>query len=435
MRMPNLRVTAAGLAAAAITAFAAPAAEASFGAGHGLSPHCPSWYMCAQQPAAVMDANGTTFTLWGRSLGSTADSTPGSTVEGRTLSPANQLGTVQTIASPNAMRPVLGALPRGGALIGWTTGLTGPLRARTRSADGTLGAIQQISAGTAHDTRLFTNRAGQAVFTWSEPAGDWSVKKARTRSASGALSPIRLLTSSINAGSVTAALARNGDALVVWSDQGLKARSLSADGTLGQVEPATPAGAYAESPQVAIDYTGVARIVYWASEQLWLRSRSTAGAYDAPRAVPAAGKTGQQGRLAAAPGGGVEMVWLQSPLTSGRGRVAARTVRSNGTLSAVQELGTGDNARIAAGGQGRSAVVWRQRVSEEESRLAMRRRTSTTLAAIEPAPHGAAGSQIHDPAIATNLTGQVTISWQEEVESTLNENGAFVRVFSSTSAP
>lgn len=110
--MPNLRTLAAGLAATALAALAAPAAEAA-SPTRGLSPFCKDSQVCAGAPASVMDANGTMFTVWQRQLPSDGPADR-SAIEGRTLSAANEVGPLQTIASPIAERPLLGALSRGG---------------------------------------------------------------------------------------------------------------------------------------------------------------------------------------------------------------------------------------------------------------------------------------------------------------------------------
>ena len=151
---------------------------------------------------------------------------------------------------------------------------------RRRSAAGTLGPVQTLSAAgrDAHDPQVAVNGAGNAIFTWERFDGSdpppgrvccWRVQ-ARTRSAAGALGSVQTLSEAGQpAFDPQVAVDGNGNAIFTWrrldgSDplplpvccDRVQARKRSGDGTLGPVQTLSAAGQNAIDPQVAVDGAG-----------------------------------------------------------------------------------------------------------------------------------------------------------------------------------
>jgi len=105
-------------------------------------------------------------------------------------------GPVTPVSPPgtSASTPHVAVDGDGDALFAWT--VAAGVRARARSADGSLGPVQRIDAHGSQEPSLGVSRTGDAVFAWMRviaPAGVAAPPtvqpRARTRSATGVLGP------------------------------------------------------------------------------------------------------------------------------------------------------------------------------------------------------------------------------------------------------
>ena len=112
--------------------------------------------------------------------------------------------------------------------------------------------------GTGRDAQVALDTAGDATFVWSS----LGPVQARQGFADGSLGPVRTLSNpGYWAGPPRVAVAPNGDAVVVWGIQRVKARAIAADGTLGPIQKISQRGDIEES-QVAMDRFGNATVVW-----------------------------------------------------------------------------------------------------------------------------------------------------------------------------
>jgi len=179
----------------------------------------------AMAPQVGIDSTGDAVLTWARSDGTNT------LVQARGRSAAGTLGTVQTLsgAGQNAVAPQVAVDANGDALVVWgrfdgTTqcgGLPGCLRiqTRSRSASGTLGTVQTLSAAgqSATEPQVGIDSTANAVFAWTRFDGTKNRVQARARSAAGALSVVQTLSAAgQDAIAPQVADDANGDAAAVW---------------------------------------------------------------------------------------------------------------------------------------------------------------------------------------------------------------------------
>jgi hypothetical protein len=189
-------------------------------------------------------------------------------IEARARSAAGVLKPIQTVSSLSfdSLRPRVALDKSGNALFVWYSYISSKFRveARARSAAGTLGTIQNVSAagidGDLPDIRGLAN--GNALIVWETKLGSGGIL-ARIRSATGALGSIQTISSE-NVGRIQVGMQANGDTLLAWegaSDSSgsrhIKARVVRfASGALGAVQTLSANGASASTPAVAVKPNG-----------------------------------------------------------------------------------------------------------------------------------------------------------------------------------
>jgi hypothetical protein len=221
-------------------------------------------------------------------------------VQARVRTANGTLSTVQDIspAGKDAWAPDVAVNANGDAVFVWRAQLTDgsgqwTVQARARSADGTLSNVQTLSGPTvdAWDPSVAIEADGDALIVWHVRFGD-SVQ-ARARAASGTLSGVIGLSNGEPGSDPAVALTPGGDALVVWGRgpsslaTRVKARARSSAGSWSAIETVSlpPQGGYAVGPQVAMDTSGRAVVVwdqedvsgYW--EPTLIRVRSPSGGW------------------------------------------------------------------------------------------------------------------------------------------------------------
>jgi hypothetical protein len=221
-------------------------------------------------------------------------------VQARVRAANGTLSTVQDIspAGKAAWAPDVAVNAEGDAVFVWRAQLTDgsgqwTVQARARSADGTLSDVQSLSGPTvdAWDPSVAIEADGDALIVWHVRFGDRV--QARARAADGTLSDATNLSNGEPGSDPAVALTADGDALVVWGRgpstlaTRIKARARSSAGSWSAIETVSlpPQGGYAIGPQVAMDASGRA-VVVWAQEHVggfWeptlMRVRSPSGAW------------------------------------------------------------------------------------------------------------------------------------------------------------
>ena len=87
-------------------------------------------------------------------------------IQARTLSASGVLGSVQDLSAggQNAEQPQVGIDANGKGVAVWATD---KIQARTRSASGVLGKVQTLSASGAFSPQVAVNGAGAALVDWT----------------------------------------------------------------------------------------------------------------------------------------------------------------------------------------------------------------------------------------------------------------------------
>ena len=189
-----------------------------------------------------------------------------------------------------AWNPDVAVNAGGEAVLVWQAQLTDgsgrwTVQARARAVNGTLGPVQSLSPTTvdAWDPQVAIEADGDAVVVWQIGLGNGI--QARTRAADGTLSSVTTLSNDEEGGDPRLAMTLDGDALAVWthgpSGMGnrIKARARSSAGTWSATETVSlpPNGGYANGPQVAMDASGRAAVVW---------SQESAGGFEAADSDP-----------------------------------------------------------------------------------------------------------------------------------------------------
>jgi hypothetical protein len=336
----------------------------------------------ASRPQVAVDQSGNAVFVWKRfdgSSGSCCDR-----IEARTRSATGTLGAVQTLsdAGQNADVPQVAVDPNGNAVFTWTRsdGLNTRIEARTRSSTGTLSAVEVLSAAAQNATapQVGIDSSANAVFAWTLSDGLNTRIEARARSAAGVLSATQILSPvGRDASSPALAVDQSGNAVAVWERFGggtscggsacslIEARVRSAAGALSPVQMVSPFGQHAHSPQVAVDQ-----------------------------------------------GGNAIFTWERSDGTNTR--VQARARSTAGALSAVQTLSAAGQDALrpqVAVDQGGNAIFAWERSDGTNPRIEARARSAA--AALSPVQIlSAAGQPAGIPQVAVDSTGKAVFVWR-----------------------
>jgi hypothetical protein len=240
-------------------------------------------YPFAPVPRVGLDASGNAVVAWIRDHYDEAGEDRVGVVQTRTRFTDGTLGRVQDLSAPqlgvDSVR--VGVDPGGDAVFAWLCGIChahDTVVARSRSADGSLGPVQDLSAPGqfAYEPEVAVDADGGALVTWSRfvrvpPSPDRPDDhccyriEGRWRSRLGALSPVRLLSpAGQDARWPDVAVDEDGDAVVTWSgDERVRARVRPAAGVLGPVSTLSAAGRRAlGGAPVAMDPSGDAAVTW-----------------------------------------------------------------------------------------------------------------------------------------------------------------------------
>jgi hypothetical protein len=318
----------------------------------------------AAQPRVAVDADGEAVIAWSRHDGANFR------VQARARTAAGVLGPVQTLSAAGKTAFVQDVVidPDGDAVVLWTN-TDNVAQVRARSAAGVLGPVQDlnVSGPIGAQARGGIDADGDAVFTWLRWDGANNRAEARSRSAAGALGPVRSLSAlGVSATRPFVAVEPDGDAIFTWSEfDRIQARKQAAAGTLGSVQTIAPAGLATDEPQVAIDADGDAVFAWLRSDganpRVQARRRTNGGSLSTVRYLSAAGQDASFPRMGVDAGGAAVVSWQRVDhadvsVVQGRRRAA------DGSLSAVQTLSdadwTAEAPQAAVAPSGAALVTW-----------------------------------------------------------------------------
>ena len=306
-----------GALIAALAAFAVllgvAVAHAAFSAPVNLS--APGAY----PPEIATDADGDAVAVWRRSDGSNQR------VQARTISATGALGPIRTLsaAGQNGESYQIATDADGDAVAVWLLfdGSDRRLQARTISATGALGPIQNLTATdqTVLGPRIAMNADGDGIVAWVRTFEGIPRVQTRTISATGALGPTRNLSAAGQYGAdPQIASDADGDAVAVWEtavglNHRIKARTISAAGALGSISNLSADGQYAAFPQIAGDAEGDA-VAAWErdlpSSRIQARTISAAGVLGPKQTLSAPGQLLDGPQVAIDADGGAVVAWL-----------------------------------------------------------------------------------------------------------------------------
>jgi len=318
------------------------------------------------EPDVSVDAAGNAHFVW---LGSPASGQR--IVRTRRLAADGTFGPVQDVSAGGQFpaTPRLAVDAAGNAHFVWQQ--PGPLnvgrlvQTRMRTADGTLGAVQDLSAtaqsGEQHP-QLGVDAAGNAHFVWELNNGSTFVVQTRMRAANGALGPVQDLAAP--GGAAQVAVEPLGDAHFVWlgvsgNSQVIQTRRRVGNGTLGAVQDLSASGQSPGAPQVALGAAG------GPAHFVWPPASSTSGIVQARRRavdltlgpvqdLSAPGTSTSLAQVAVDSDGNAQFVWQRDGVVQTRRRAA------DGTLGAVKDLSPEGATfpEIAVDSKGNASAVW-----------------------------------------------------------------------------
>jgi hypothetical protein len=246
------------------------------------------------------------------------------------------------------------------ALNDGTTGCAGHgcerVQARVRSADGTLGLVQDLttSGDDNHDPAVAVNANGDAVVVWVHGAG--AGLAGRTLSSTGTLGPIQAIATN-PADGYGVAIDPNANAIFFWTSvvrrisaqcpnppcYYVRTRRLSSAGTLGTTQTLSAPDQNAQDPEAGVDANGNATFVWMSctrssspSCSLQARARSASGTLSATQQL--SGSAAGQPQVAVDPNGDATFVWTYRDPTSCCNVIQTRTRSPGGGLSTAQTL-------------------------------------------------------------------------------------------------
>jgi hypothetical protein len=221
-------------------------------------------------PQVAVDPAGNAYFVWQFGSGSN------NIIQARRRAAGGTLGAVQDLTAEadqvTFSQPQLAVDSAGNAHFVWECSSAGAAtcagraQTRRRSADGTLGAIQQLSAEGLRP-QVATDPAGNAHFVWGAFSGSNALVQARRRAADGTLGAVQDLSAlGPSFGAPQLAVDSAGNAHFVWrhgsnSSNIIQARRRAPDGTLGPVQDLSAPGP-GDAPQVAADAAGDAAAVW-----------------------------------------------------------------------------------------------------------------------------------------------------------------------------
>jgi hypothetical protein len=375
----------------------------------------------AESPQVAVDPDGDATFVWTRWNGGNH------IAQTRTRSADGTLSAIQNVSETgvDAETPQVAIAPDGTATFVWTrwNGANRVVQSRTRSADGTLTAIQTLSEGPNSPSRIpqvAVDADGDATFVWH---WIWYHVQARTRSASGVLGPVHLVSGygGFKADVPQVGVDADGDATFAFqrlhngAPQYIHSRTLSAAGVLGPLVQVSVNTGRPDSPQVAVDPDGDATFTWRRQIDTFLtiqtRTRSGAGTWSGFQNVSAGGQHSAFPEVGVDPAGNATFAWRRF---NGTTHVVQARVRSAaGVLSATQDIsrpGPVQAPQLAVDPNGNAAFTWSRWNGTYHAVQARWRGADGTLAAVQDLSAGGRDASV--PQVGIDATGDATFVWK-----------------------
>jgi hypothetical protein len=336
----------------------------------GQSPTVPQ----ARIPQVAIDGSDRATIAWQRADGSDFR------IEAARLDANGAPGPVQALSDPgqNARFAQVAIDGSDRATITWqrSDSRTYRIQSARLDADGTPGPVQTLSdAGrSAINPQVAIDGSDRATIVWQGPHGFLQLSRIQSvrLDADGTADPVQTLSEAgQSAISPQIAIDDSGRATVVWRrSDGANARiqsvHLGADGTPGAVQTLSEPGRNAFFPQIAIDDSDRATITWQSFDGSNTRIQSVRlGADGTPGAVQALSEAGQdasQPQIAIDSSNRATITWRRSDGTNTR--IESVRLAADGTRGAVQTLSeAGQDAsdpRIAIDSSDRATIIWQR---------------------------------------------------------------------------
>jgi hypothetical protein len=367
----------------------------------------------AIEPQVALDSNGNALAIWHRA----------GFVQTRFRPLGGSFGPAQDLSLPggNALRGQVAFDAAGNALTAWGRTAAAPdfVQARSRSAGGSLGALQTVATGDVlTDPGVAVDSAGNALVVWSRRLmpGDDLLVETRFRPAGGAFQAIQTHSSpGVNASREQVAMDPAGNALVVWQrptfgDNRVQARFRPAGGGFGMTQNLSVANAHAERPRVEFDPDGDA-LVTWALESVvQTRFRPAGGNFGPTQDISSAALNAGAAQLAVDPAGNAIFVWGTFGATD---RVQARLRSAGGGLGPVENVSApgvdSESPQVAVDAVGNAVAVW---VRNDGTNDRVEAGFRPAGGSFEPAQTlSTAGQDADEPQVAMDPAGNALVVW------------------------
>jgi hypothetical protein len=379
------------------------------------------------EPKVAMDSAGDAVFIWRRDDGG-SDFRWGALYT-RSRSADGSLSPIQRLSPrvPEGSEQGVAVDPQGNAYFVWRTWDNGDfqIRARVRSADGTLGPTRTLRttssrAEFASDPMVAVGTSGRAVFTWGYSLDDGTdLIETRSMSASGQLSPVQTVGPVGTKYSNDLGVDSQGRATFVWEGLGKQdgsgfaelTRVMAPSGELGPVERLSKVGGKGTAPQVEVTPSGRA-VFHWSEYKsgtmtLVTRVRTADGTLR-PIQVLTSFDSSQSwnSELAVAPTGEAVYCWRAN------GALHARTRAPGGALGPARRISsTAYACQLGIDSQGNITFAWEAPVGSKGRVFARSEDAGGNLGptgALSPAGHNA-----HPPVLAMIPSGAAAVAWSE----------------------
>ncbi len=288
-------------------------------------------------------------------------------------------GAVQNLsgAGLSAIRPQVAVDASGRATVTWqrSDGINTRIQSVRLAADGTPGPVHTLSAfgQDAVDPQVAIDSTGRATITWERSDGSNQRIQSTRLNVDGTPGPFYYILSGAGQDAIEPQVAIDGSdrATITWqrsdgSNNRIQSVRLAADGSPEAVKTLSGAGEDAGDPQVAIDGSDRATVVWNRSDGSNQRVQSVRlGADGSPQAVKTLSEAGQSAfspQVAIDGSDRATVVWNRSD--GSNQRVQSVRLGANGSPQAVKTLSaagqSANMSQVAIDGSNRPTVVWRR---------------------------------------------------------------------------
>jgi hypothetical protein len=260
-------------------------------------------------------------------------------VQTRRLEADGTLTTAQGISSAgeDAADPELAAGANGDVVFAWRRfdGNDNIVQTRRRAAGGGFSAVQDLSepGRGAVQPDVAVDDDGDSTFIWVRTNGTNLIAQTRRRTAAGTLGEVQDLSAPGQSATQPAvAVDPDDDAAFTWfrsngSNNVIQSRFRTPEGTLGSVQTISASGQNAANPRVGMDTAGNATFAWIRNNGTHsiaqTRRRPAGGSFSTTQNLSLAGASAADPQLAVAPGGDAVFAWVRSAVVQGRRRAAA----------------------------------------------------------------------------------------------------------------